>query len=335
MHRHISAIGISVINISAINIFTILGLLALALAGQAMAQQYPSRPIRLIVPFPAGGNVDVFSRMLFRQVETEIGTNFVIDNRGGANSIIGSDVLKNATPDGYTVMNTSFGFAVNPAIVKKMPFDVLRDFTPITNVATGLGYLLVVNPKVPVKNVSEMIALAKKEQLRYSTAGVGNGQHLAGALLANMTRTNMLHVPYKGGGPAVAACISGEVQVHFPAGSVGVPHHKAGRVRAIAFTGAKRLSSLPEIPTVGETVNGYVSDAGWHGMFGPAKLPAPITKKLQQSVHKALQDPKVRANFVDNGYEPNGDPPEVWAKLFRNDVKRFAEIAKSAGIEPQ
>lgn len=317
------------------SISAMFGLLALALAGQAIAQQYPSRPIRLIVPFPAGGNVDVFSRVLFRQVETEMGTNFVIDNRGGANSIIGSDMLKNAAPDGYTIMNTSFGFAVNAAIVKKLPFDVIRDFTPVTNVATGLGYLLVVNPRVPVKNVAELIALAKKEQVRYSTAGVGNGQHLAGALLASMAKVNMLHVPYKGGGPAVAACISGEVQVHFPAGSVGVPHHKAGRVRAIAFTGAKRLSSLPDIPTVGETVNGYVSDAGWHGVFGPAKLPMPIAVKLQQAIHKALQDPKIHANFVDNGYEPNGDPPEVWAKQFRADVKRFAEIAKAAGIEPQ
>ena len=313
----------------------VLVLLATTLAGNAMAQQYPSRPIRLIVPFPAGGNVDVFSRVLFRQVESEIGTNIVIDNRGGANGIIGADVVKNASPDGYTVLNTSFGFAVNPAIMKKMPFDVVRDFTPITNVATGLGYLLVVHPKLPVNSVAELIALAKKEKLSYSSAGVGNGQHLAGALLNSMAKINMLHVPYKGGGPAVAATISGEVQVHFPAGSVGVPHHKAGRVRAIAFTGAKRLSSMPEIPTVGETVTGYIGDAGWHGMFGPAKLPPAITKKLQQSVHKALQEPKVRAHFVDNGYEPDGDAPEVWAKKFRTDVKRFAELAKAAGIEPQ
>ncbi len=194
---------------------------------------------------------------------------------------------------------------------------------------------MVVNPKVPVKNVTELIALAKKEQVRYSTAGVGNGQHLAGALLNTMAKINMLHVPYKGGGPAAAACISGEVQVHFPAGSVGVPHHKAGRLRAIAFTGVKRMSTLPDIPTVGETVNGYVSDAGWHGVFGPAKLPMPVTVKLQQAIHKALQDPKINANFVDNGYEPNGDPPDVWAKMFRADVKRLAQIAKAAGIEPQ
>ena len=322
-------------SISAINISAILGLVALTLAGQTIAQQYPSRPIRLIVPFPAGGNVDVFARVLYRQVESEIGTHFVIDNRGGANGMIGADVVKNATPDGYTVLNTSFGFAVNPAIIKKMPFDIVSDFLPVTNVATGLGYLVVVNPKVPVKSVADMIALAKKEQVRYSTAGVGNGQHLAGALLANMAKVDMLHVPYKGGGPAVAACISGEVQVHYPAGSVGVPHHKAGRVRAIAFTGAKRLSSLPDIPTVGETINGYVADAGWHGVFGPAKMPMPAAKKLQQAIHKALQEPKVRAHFVDNGYEPNGDPPEAWAKLFRADVKRFAGIAKAAGVQPK
>lgn len=313
-----------------------LSLLVLAFAGNAIAQQqYPSRPIRLIVPFPPGGNVDVFARVLYREVEANIGTNFVIDNRGGANGLIGADAVKNANPDGYTLLNTSFAFAVNPAIRKEMPFDIVRDFTPVTNVATGLGYLVVVNPKLPVKNIAELIELAKKQQISYSTAGVGNGQHLAGSLLTHMAKIKMLHVPYKGGGPAAAAVVGGEVQVHFPAGSVGVPHHKAGRVRAIAFTGAKRLSSMPEIPTVGETVKGYVSDAGWHGVFGPANMPMPIARKVQQAIHKALQNPKVHAHFVDNGYEPNGDTPEVWGKLFRADVKRFAQLAKDAGIEPQ
>ncbi|MDH4149398.1 MAG: tripartite tricarboxylate transporter substrate binding protein [Betaproteobacteria bacterium] len=313
----------------------ILSLFAFALAGNAIAQNYPSRPIRLIVPFPPGGNVDVFARVLYREVESIIGTNFVIDNRGGANGLIGADAVKNANADGYTLLNTSFAFAVNPAIRKSMPFDIVRDFTPVTNVATGLGYLVVVNPKLPVKNIAELIELAKKQSLSYSTAGVGNGQHLAGSLLTHMAKIKMLHVPYKGGGPAAAAVVGGEVQIHFPAGSVGVPHHKAGRVRAIAFTGAKRLSSMPEIPTVGETVKGYVSDAGWHAVFGPAKMPMPIARKVQQAIHKALQNPKVNAHFVDNGYEPNGDTPEVWAKLFRADVKRFAQLAKDAGIEPQ
>jgi tripartite-type tricarboxylate transporter receptor subunit TctC len=312
-----------------------IAVLAMAAATGATAQNYPNRPVRLVVPFPPGGNVDVFSRVLFREVEKELGTNIVIDNRGGANGIIGADVVAKATPDGYTILNTSFAFAVNPAILKKMPFDILKDFEPITNVATGLGYLMVVNNNVPAKSVKELIALSKKQPLRYSTAGVGNGQHLAGELFNQKAGIEMLHVPYKGGGPAVAAVISGEVQVHYPAGSVGVPHHKAGRLRAIAFTGAKRLSSLPDIPTIGETVPGYVADAGWHGMFAPAKTPAPIVKRIQEAVHKALQQPAVHKHFVDNGYEPQGDPPAEWGKQFRTDVKRFAEIARLAKIEPQ
>src|SRR5688500_11161463 len=167
-------------------------LFAIAAGTSAFAQNYPSRPIRLVVPFPPGGNVDVFSRVLFREVEKALGTHFVIDNRGGANGIIGADVVAKASPDGYTILNTSFAFAVNPAILKKMPFDIMKDFVPVTNVATGLGYLMVVNNNVPVKSVKELIALAKKQQLRYSTAGVGNGQHLAGALFTQKAGVDML-----------------------------------------------------------------------------------------------------------------------------------------------
>ncbi|MBI2291889.1 MAG: tripartite tricarboxylate transporter substrate binding protein, partial [Betaproteobacteria bacterium] len=191
-----------------------LGLLAFVMAGNVFGQAYPTRPIRLIVPFPPGGNVDVFSRVLFRQVELELGQNIVIDNRGGANGLIGADVVANAVPDGYTLLNTSFAFAVNPSILKKMPFDIKKDFAPITNVALGLGYLMVINNDVPAKTVPELIALAKKRPISYSTAGIGNGQHLAGALFTLKAGIDMLHVPYKGGGPAMTALLGGEVQVH-------------------------------------------------------------------------------------------------------------------------
>ena len=316
-------------------IYAALGALALTLAGpMTAAEKFPSRPIRLVVPFPPGGNVDVFARVLYREVEKDLGTSFVIDNRGGANGLIGADVVKNATPNGYTILNVSFSFAVNPAIIKNMPFDIEKDFVPVTNVATGLGYLLVVNPKTPIKSVKDLIEQSKHKPLRYSSAGVGNGQHLAGALFSRAAKIDMLHVPYKGGGPAVAACISGEVQVHWPAASVGIPHHKAGRVRAIAFTGAKRLDSLADVPTISETVPGFVFDSGWHGVFAPKGTPAPIVKQLQVAIHKALQVPHVHKHFTDNGYEPDGDPPNVWTKKFHADIKRFAEAAKAAGIQP-
>jgi tripartite-type tricarboxylate transporter receptor subunit TctC len=314
---------------------TTLAGLALAMSGAvSAAEKFPSRPIRLVVPFPPGGNVDVFARVLYREVEKELGTNFVIDNRGGANGLIGADMVKNATPNGYTILNVSFSFAVNPAIRKDMPFDIVKDFVPVTNVATGLGYLLVVNPQTAIKSVKDLIEQSKQKPLRYSSAGVGNGQHLAGALFTRAAKINMLHVPYKGGGPAAAACISGEVQVHWPAGSVGIPHHRAGRLRAIAFTGAKRLGSLPDVPTISETVPGFVFDSGWHGVFAPKGTPTPAVKRLQEAIHKALQVPHVHKHFTDNGYQPDGDPPEVWTKKFHADIKRFSQAAKAAGIKP-
>ena len=310
---------------------------AIAVSGFAGAQAYPSRPIRVVVPFPPGGNVDTFARMLFRHVEEDLGQPVVIDNRGGANGIVGADTVAKAAPDGYTIMATSFGLAVNQYLVKKLPFDLRTDFLPVTNIALGTGYLMVAHPAFPAKTVKEVIAIAKSQpgQIRYSTAGVGNGQHLAGALFALKAGVDMLHVPYKGGGPALNAVMGGETQLHYPAGSVGIPQVKAGRVRGIAFTGEKRLTSLPDMPTIGETLPGFVADAGWHGVFAPPKTSAAIVNRLQQAIHKALQIPQVRDNFVSNGYDPKGDPPAVWAKAYQLELKRLAEIAKAAKLEPQ
>ena len=310
---------------------------AVAWTAGVAAQKYPTRPIRVVIPFPPGGNVDTFARVLLRYVEEDLGQPMVIDNRGGANGIVGADTVAKAAPDGYTIMVTSFGLAVNQYIVKKLPFDLRKDFLPITNIAVGTGYLMVSNPAVPVKTVKDLIALAKSQpgQIRYSTAGIGNGQHLAGALFALKAGVDMLHVPYKGGGPALNAVMGGEVQIHYPAGSVGIPQVKAGRVRGLAFTGEKRLSSLPDLPTVGETVPGFVADAGWHAAFAPPRTPPAIVTRLQQAIRKALQVPLVHENFVSNGYEPKGDAPAVWARAYQEELKRLAEIAKAAKLEPQ
>ena len=312
--------------------------LATLAAGVSYAQKYPVRPIRVVIPFPPGGNVDVFGRVLWPQVEKELGQTVVIDNRGGANGMLGSHIVANATPDGYTFLHVSFSFAVNPSVRRKMPFDVVKDFAPVTDVALGTGYMLVGHSKFPASTVKELIALAKREpgRIRYSSAGVANGQHLTGALFATKAGIDLLHVPYKGGGPAVTAVLGGEVQLHFPAPAVGIPHVKAGRLKGIAFTGTKRLTALPDMPTVAEAaLPGFVADAGWHGVFAPAKTPAAIVNRVQQAIRNALQVPHVRNHFVNNGYDPQGHTPAEWTKLFHADLKRYAEIARAAKIEPQ
>lgn len=317
---------------------SLLAMFALAVASLTWAQNYPTRPIRMIIPFPPGGNVDVFARVLYLQVEKELGQTIVIDNRGGANGVIAADIVANATPDGYTMLNTSFSFAVNPHIRKKLPYDVVKDFAPVTDVALGTGYLMVANLKFPANTVKDLIALAKQQpgKIRYSSAGVANGQHLTGELFATKAGIELLHVPYKGGGPAVTAVIGGEVQLHFPAPAVGIPHIKAGRLKGLGFTGAKRLASLPDVPTVAEAaLPGFVADAGWHGVFAPSKTPGAVVKRMQEAISKSLKVPHVRDHFLNGGYEPQGHTPAEWGKLFRADFKRYAEITRIAKIEPQ
>ena len=298
---------------------------------------YPNRPVRLVVAFPPGGNVDVFARLLARQVETQIGQQIVVDNRaGGANGIVGYDIVAKAPPDGYTLLSAAFAFVVNPALYGKLPYDTEKDFTPITNFVLGLGYVLTVNGGVPAQSVRELIALAKTQRLSYSSAGIGNGQHLSAELFRMKAGIALLHVPYKGGGPALNAVVSGETQISFPSPIPVAPHVKAGRVRALGFTGSVRVSSLPEVPTIAEAgLPGFHFDAGWHALFAPAGTPAPVVERLYREVKKALEAPKLREAFITGGYEPQGDPPAEFRKIFRADIRRYAELVRAAKIEAQ
>ncbi len=307
------------------------------LGANAAAQTFPARPIRIVVPFPAGGNVDTYIRQLARQMEHTMGQSLVIDNRGGANGILGCDIVAKAAPDGYTILATSIAFAVNPAMYKKLPYNSETDFTPVTNYANGLGYILAAHPSVAAANIRELVALAKKQTLRYGSAGIGNGQHLAGELLSQKAGITLLHVPYKGGGPVLTAVLGGEVHLNFPGASVAVPHIKSGKLRGIGFTGAKRISSLPDLPTIAESgLPDYTFDTGWHAMFAPARTPAAIVNRFQAEVRKAFdRSAPLRDAFTSTGYEPAAAAPAEFDRLFRADLKRFAGIIKAAKIQPQ
>ncbi len=312
-------------------------LVAAVSLASAQAQTFPSRPMRVVVPFPAGGNVDTYIRQLARQMEMSMGQPLVIDNRGGANGIVGCDIVAKAAPDGYTILATSIAFAVHPAMYKKLPYDSEKDFTPVTNYANGLGYILAAHPSVAASNIRELIALAKKQKLRYGSAGIGNGQHLAGELLSQKAGIELLHVPYKGGGPVLTAVLGGEVHLNFPGATVAMPHIKSGKLRGIGFTGNKRISSLPDMPTLAESgLPDYAFDTGWHALFAPPKTPAALVSRFHTEVRKAFDgNAQLRDNFASTGYEPAAPAPAEFGKLFKADLKRFAGIIKAAKIEPQ
>ena len=302
----------------------------------AQAQPYPSRPIRVVVPFPAAGNVDTYIRQLARQMEISMGQPLVIDNRSGANGIVGCDIVAKSAPDGYTILATSVAFAVNPSMYKSLPYNSETDFTPITNYANGLGYILTAHPSLQANNIKEVIEIARKQPLRYSSAGIGNGQHLVGELLNMTAGIQLQHVPYKGGGPAFNAVVSGEVHVHFAAAITALAHVKAARLRALGFTGKTRLPALPEVPTFVEAgYPGFVYQTGWHAWFAPAHTPAAIVEKLHAEIRRALNAPQLRDSFLAAGSEPVSDSRAEFAKILRDDIRRYAEIVRAANIELQ
>jgi tripartite-type tricarboxylate transporter receptor subunit TctC len=311
--------------------------LPLALALPAWAQaDYPNRAVKMLVGFAAGGTPDAIARTVAEAMARALGQPVTVDNRAGANGIIAAEALVNAAPDGYTVLLTTASIAVNPSVYKKLPYNLDKDFAPVTNVALGDGYLLIVNPRLGVNNVKELVDYAKKSKgITFSSPGIGNTLHLAAQTFSDSTGIEMTHIPYKGAAPALNAVISGEVQAMIIPPTVALPQAKAGKITVLGFTGKKRWPYLPEVPTIAETVKGFEFDSGWHGLFAPAGTPPEVVNKINAAARRALAEPKVRDFLVQGGYEPAPQAPADFARYVQSERTRYAAIVKSARIEPE
>jgi len=328
MHLH------NLIRMTAASCFLASG--ALPGPGVAYAQSYPNKPIHIFVPFAAGGAVDALARIVSPKLGDSLGQPIVVENRPGAGGNLAADLVAKSAPDGHTVLLTTNGHAISPVLYKKLPFDAVKDFAPVTQLlATTL--ILVANPKFPAANTRELIALAKAKPgaLNYGSTGVGNPLHLTMELLKISAGIDIVPVPYKGDAPLSAALMAGEVDVAVVPLATSVQNIKAGRIKALAVTGARRLASLPEVPTVAESAIAGFDSTSWQGLFAPVGTPREIVERLQRETAKALNAPEVRERLTGLGGEIVASTPEEFAAKFRADLAMFARIIREAKIPLQ
>jgi tripartite-type tricarboxylate transporter receptor subunit TctC len=300
----------------------------------AAAQQYPSRPIRLIVPQSAGGSTDVIARVVAQRMSESLGQTVIVDNRPGAGSLNGIEIVAHAVPDGHTLLAVAASYTINPALHKKLPFDPIRDFAPITQLAT-LPHILVVHPSVTVNTVKELIALARAKPgaLNYASSGIATSTHLAAELFMYMTGTSMVNVPFKGGAPAMVGMLSGQCQLNFATISTALPHVRSGKLRALAVTTAKRSVAAPEFPTIAEAgVPGYDSSS-WNAIFVPAGTPRAIVERLNKEFDAILRSKETVDYFASQGAESGGGTPEQLDTFVRNETAKWAKAVKDSGAK--
>lgn len=310
---------------------TVAGLMILG-SGAAWAQpSYPAKPVRVIVVFPPGGATDVVARQVFQKVSEQVGQQFVIDNRGGAGGTLGASVVAKSPPDGYTLMVYSATLVANAHLYKTLPYDALKDFIGITPLTRLVG-ALAVHPSLPVRNVKDLIALAKTRpgELRYGSAGIGAYQHLATSFLANISGVDMVHVPYKGGGIASTAAATGEIQLMLTPVSEVYPHIKSGRLRPIAVSSPTRTTQFPDLPAIGETVKGY-EFVSWFGAFAPSGTPRAMVDRLNAELKKAIADNDVASKLSALVLDPIYSTPDEFAKLLKSEYDKYERVVKISG----
>lgn len=316
--------------------------LALLIAGFAsvglvLAQSYPNRPVRLILPFPTGGPTDIVARLFGQKLGEALGQQVVVDNRGGAAGIIACEIVARAMPDGYTFLLGTVGtLTINPHLNSRLPYDPVRDFAPVSQLSAS-PYVLAVGPSVPARSVKELVALAKASpgRLNFASGGVGTGNHLSAELFKLSAGVDIVHVPYKGSSQAITDVIAGQVQIWFINLLPAMPHVRAGRIRALAVTGARRSPSAPDIPTVAESGLAGYETTSWHGVVVPARTPNAIVKRLHAELAKIARQPELRELLGAQGADVIGSTPEEFAAVIRDESAKWARVIRTAGIKPE